>query len=55
MRVGDRGQETGGRPAAALAPVFALFVLAGLLLLPIFGHGCHRGTDIDTEPQAVRE
>jgi hypothetical protein len=31
-----------------------VFVLAALLALPIFAHGCHGDGDIDTEPQAVR-
>jgi hypothetical protein len=39
------------------SPVFAVFVLAALLTLPIFAHGCHGDADIDTEPgiQSGRE
>jgi hypothetical protein len=35
------------------SPVFALFVLAALLVLPIFAHGCHGDGDVDNEPQAA--
>ena len=35
------------------ARLFALLVLAALLVLPIFAHGCHGDGDIDNEPQTL--
>ena len=45
---------TGLRPLGGLTPparLLVLFVLAALLVLPIFAHGCHG--DVDDEPQAA--
>ena len=41
-----RRNEAGRRLA------FAMFVLLGLLLVPLVGHGCH-GDDVDHEPAAA--